>query len=156
MHPMVIAVYRKKNPNRQGGDVMVYHRDVGLLVPEKSLVHGHILWALAEGREQKLRLEMRYCEHLKEIVFREKFVVKKHEFKSWTTIKTAIKSHFNGRKPSEISWNKAKLEMEKEHHAKAKTEKEKRNAASESQSSVRWPSLMEHRAGAPALARQVA
>jgi hypothetical protein len=144
MHPMVIAVYRKKNPNRPGGNVMVWHRDVGFLVSAESLIHGHILWALTEGREDKARIEMRFCETVGEIVFREKFVQKKREYKSWESIKAAIRLFFNGSKPVDMSWNEAKLEMEKKMA-------EREGRGSEGYGLVRWPSLMEHRAGTKVL-----
>jgi hypothetical protein len=126
---------------------MVWNREKGFLVPKESLIHGHILWALTEGRENKVRIEMRFCEPLQDIVFREKFVQKKREPKSWDSIKASIKLFFNGRKPEDMSWSEAKLKMEE---GKRKREKEERDREG-GHGLVRWPSLMEHRAGSRVL-----
>jgi hypothetical protein len=130
MHSMVIAVYRKKNPLRPG-DAMIWHRDVGLMVPITSLSHGHVFWALTLGRENKARVEMRFCETIGEIVFREKFVKKKSQYKPWSVVEKSIRDFFKGPKPDSISWKQAKVRMKKA-----------REVPSES-----WPSLREHRAG---------
>lgn len=147
MNPLVIAVFRKKNPNRSG-DEMVWSRDKGFIVPKEELIHGHTLWALSEGREGKARIEMRFCQPLGEIVFPEKFVKKTREYKSWESIKAAIKQFFGGRKPEGMSWNEAKIEMEK---AKPAREREDQNRKFPGVGLVRMPSLMEHRAGSRVL-----
>jgi hypothetical protein len=73
MHPSIIAVFTKKTPGRHlaSADCMIWHRDVGLLVPVASIKHGLVLWAQAERQEK--RLEMRFDEPILEIVFPEKF-----------------------------------------------------------------------------------
>ncbi len=135
--PLVIAIYRKRNPNRLGGDVPVWTREQGLLVPVESLVHGLILWALSEGREDKPRLQMRYCEPLEQIVFPDKFVQKKSSYRPWSAVKASIKSFYKGRKPSDVSWKQAKREVEAGFRRKS-------NTACEEPS---WPRLMQQRAG---------
>jgi hypothetical protein len=135
--PLVIAIYRKKNPKRLGGEVAVWTREQGLLVPVESLVHGLILWALSEGREGKPRLQMRFCEPSQEIVFPEKFIQKKSPYKPWSAVKASIKAFYNGRKPSGVSWKQAKKEVEAGF-------KRKPNTACEE---AAWPRLIEHRAG---------
>lgn len=137
MHPMVIAVYRKKNPSRPG-DEAVWNREQGFLIPKESLTHGCILWALTDGREEKPRLEMRYCEPLQDIVFREKFVRRAKVKVPWSAVKSSIKQFFKGPKPEGISWKKAK---------------EMARAGGHAGEEDRWLRLREHRAGTAPLLR---
>ena len=82
---------------------------------------------------------MRYCEPLRKIVFREKFVRRSKPYIPWLTVKESIKQFFKGPKPEDVSWKTAKAMMKK---------------AGEGKGDEGWHSLREHRAGtAPLLSK---
>lgn len=81
MHPSVIAVFRKKNPNRLNGivDEMFWHRDRGLLLDlhnhDGRNLHGLTAWAQVakNGGVWEHRFEVRLDLVSSEFVFPENF-----------------------------------------------------------------------------------
>ncbi|MDO8579602.1 MAG: hypothetical protein Q7R72_01890 [bacterium] len=104
MHPKIVAVWKKKIPNRKEGirDIMFWHRDVGLLIDldrlDNKQLNGLIAWAEVEGYKKRFR--MCFDLFLVEFVFPEMFIQnKKHRAvenqlrNPWRVLKNRMSIH---------------------------------------------------------------
>jgi hypothetical protein len=144
MDSSIMAAYRKKNPDRwQGADAMIWHEDLGLLIPSESLPDGTTVWVEVKGQAE--RVEARYQNPSGTIMSPEIFArIKRESLRKGSTcdayshIKKAMKELFGGWKPEGMSWSTARRLI---------ADMERRKAFSEDPVPS-WPRLMGLRMGA--------